>query len=189
MNSRLLHMTLVMALAGCQSPAASPPPMEVTSLQQVLPVLIEVARNWRSDAYLVEADFPLVDDEYQGPIAYASFQSPEAEAESLLLRLNRDGTISAQAIVQTRPILQREPVLSDQSMLDSGDALNRALDFAGRDAWPLAMSGCSFLGLGRDISVDQPPVTWMLTLTDCDAKEVVQVEIDAHSGALVFLRD
>jgi hypothetical protein len=189
MNGRLLRMTLVLALTGCQSPTASAPPVEVTSLQEVLPALLEAARDWRSDAFLAEADLPLTDVEYQGPIAYAGFQSPEEDGESLLVKLNRDGTVSAQSIVQTPPIRKRQPILFDQSMLDSGEALNRALEFAGRDAWTLARSGCSFLGLGRDLSVDQTPVTWMLTLTDCDAKDVVQVEIDAHSGALVFLRD
>jgi len=171
--------------AGCQ-PAVSTPSLDapLMSLREALPELSLAAMEWRADAYLVDAQLPLSSFGSHRPQVSAGFQSPTEDGESLLVTLHWDDSISTETIAHTIPVIQIPPIDLDKSMMDSGEAFEAAVDFAGGPS-SLSGRGCSFLILERYRAEENLPVIWRLTLGDCDSSATEYIRIDATSGALL----
>src|SRR3990172_456930 len=184
----LAGLGLTLAISACDRYA--PLPVHVHSLEEALPTLEEAAQVWSSDAYLADVEVPLRDGYPGERVIDAGFQSPSAPYESLLVTLREDDTLTTEIIPQTVPVIQSSPITRDDWVLDSADALERALDEEGRRFFEgHAESHCSFLKLERDTDSPGWPVVWRLTLTECLGRGGVQhTVIDAITGEVIQRR-
>jgi len=177
---------LASAVAACQATGTTTPPeFPVVSLREVLPALQQEAREWRGDAYLSWVEIPLKEHPSGGAVAYAAYQTLGEEDESLLVTLQPDNSASSEKIPHEVPVIQVEPIVLDHSILDSGEALGRALELAGTGTSSMLRSGCSFLMLERLRGADVRPIIWRLVLRECLTPAAEQIRIDARSGELV----
>lgn len=182
----LLITVLLFVIAACGDSRNSP--ARVESLRQNMPALEEVARNWRPDAYLSRAEFPILDGNPTSFLIAAGFQSPTESAESLLVWLETDGVIATERVPHTVPVIQDEPITQDDWTLDSAEALEVALDVEGQSFLEEhADSQCSFLVLERAFDRPDRPVVWWMRLTECFGGEISSrlVVIDALTGEVL----
>src|SRR3990172_368227 len=125
-------------------------PVRVVSLEENLPALSEAAQAWRPDSYLANASLALLDEQAEPLLLQAVFLSPSEQSQGLSVVLMEGGTINAEVVPHTVPVIQVEPIADDDWRLDSTEALERGLDEEGRryieehSTWD-----CSFLVLER----------------------------------------
>lgn len=162
----LIGAALISSIAACSRSGRAP--AQVESLRSNLPDLQEVAENWRADAYLSSADLPLTNGGVAPWLIAAGFQSPTESAESLLVMLEHDGSITTKRMPHTVPLIQTEPIRERDWELDSAEALDSALDSTGlRFLEDYSDHHCSFLDLERAFDLPGRPVVWWLRLTEC----------------------
>jgi len=162
-------------------------PVRVVSLEENLPALSEAAQAWRPDAYLANASLALLDEQAGPLLLQAVFLSPSEQSQGLSVVLMEGGTINAEVVPHTVPVIQVEPIADDDWRLDSTEALERGLDEEGRryieehSTWD-----CSFLVLERGGREPGSPVVWRLVLTDClDPLSAQEAILDAMSGEVI----
>jgi len=184
-RTRFEVLILLVFVTGCGR--AETLPVRVESLRDNLPALREAAQAWRPDAYLADASVPLLDEGGGALLLDGGFQSPSEQSESLLVRLLEDGTMQAEVVPHTVPVIQVEPITDDDWRVDSTEALERGLDEEGRryleehSTWD-----CSFLALERSGREPGSPVVWRLLLTDClDPWSAQEAILDAMSGEVI----
>lgn len=180
-----LVQALVLSLAGCSR--ASSLPVTVHSLRESLPALADAAARWRADAYLASAQISLRTEGSGMHLIDAEFNSPTEDDESLWVKLEQDGTVATEVIPHTVPVIQVEPITSEDWILDSAEALERALDEDGRRFLEEhAGTACSFLSLERDPRSPGRPVVWRLSLGECLNPEWSQdTVIDSITGEVI----
>jgi len=178
-------LVILIGLYGCGN--RDRPPVKVESLLENLPVLEQTAATWRSDAYLLDADVPLHNGNSRPWLISAAFQSPSEDSESLLIMLQEDGSLTAQRIPHTVPVVQSDPITREDWALDSQEALEHALDEGGRTFLEdHSERQCSFLRLTRDPTVPTEPVIWRLALNDCEVRGFFEETIiNPITGAVI----
>ncbi len=179
----LLGMVL---LTGCGQARTVGTPVRVTvpSLRQELPHLDDVARSWRSDAYLLVAQIELPGSVLPYLIS-AVYQSPTSAFEYIFVRLTENGSIEVEPVTADNPLHDREPIDAADWALDSQPALDSMLDDDGRRFLLGASGHCSFLMLERALAYPGDPVVWRLTLRGCPGLEARHVVIDAITGEML----
>lgn len=177
---------LVLVIAGCPLVHDNLPRVpEVTSLRNNYQQLIQRAKKWRDDAYLVWARIP-IRPEYEGQyLISAYFGSPSDQLQGLITHLETDGSISSQTVEFEPQNLHRDPILFNDWKLDSDAALEIALNDDNFRFISETPNHCSFLTLERYIWNPEKPVVWRLTLTDCWYRDVKQIHVDANSGGIL----
>jgi len=178
-------LVILIGLYGCGNRGR--PTARVESLQENLPMLEQAAAAWRDDAYLAFADVPLHNGNSNPWLIATAFQSPSEDSESLLIMLQEDGSLTAERIPHTVPVVQSDPITREDWALDSQEALEHALDEGGRTFLKdHSDRQCSFLILERDPTVPTEPVIWRLTLNDCEVRGFVEhTVINPITGALI----
>lgn len=182
----LLGAVFIFAIAACSQRRSAA--AQVESLQENLPTLDQVARSWRPDAYLTSADIPLHNGNPTPWIISASFQSPSESAESLLVMLEEDGTITTERVPHSIPVVQIEPIREEDWNLDSAEALDMALDAEGRQFLENHSDRqCSSIVLERTFDQPNRPVVWWLRLGECIGGEPFSrlTVIDALTGEVL----
>ncbi|MEK9136701.1 MAG: hypothetical protein AAB393_06220 [Bacteroidota bacterium] len=181
----LLSLVLLVGLSGCGNGDGLS--VKVESLLENLPVLEQTAAAWRDDAYLAFADVPLHNGNSSPWLIAAAFQSPSEDSESLLIMLQEDGSLTAQRIPHTVPVVQSDPITREDWALDSQEALEHALDEGGRTFLEdHSERQCSFLRLARDPTVPTEPVIWRLAVRDCEVRGFFEETIiNPITGAVI----
>lgn len=169
-------------LAACRGDSAEP--VEVVSLRDNLPQMEAAVRAWRADAYLEDADLPIQEGNPSTRLLSAGYNSLSTQFESLLVTIRQDGSIEVERIAHTAPVTQVDPIATDDWSVDSPEALELALDAAGRAFLEAhADMHCSFMKLERRTGEPGEPVVWRMVLTEClDGDSLPDVYIDPITG-------
>lgn len=102
------------------------PDVSIVTLEDIYPSLMEKARNWDKDAYLVEIDIPL-QSMVQGIsrvwLVSAQFQTPNLDRESLIVTMNINGGISKKLIKHSLSIKHVDPINIGDWEIDTEDLI------------------------------------------------------------------
>lgn len=185
LKARLGTLVALILIAACTRSRGLP--VEVESLKQHLPAIVEAAKSWRSDAYLESASVRLIDESYTSYLIWADFASPSEESESVAVKLLTDGSIDVETFDQVIPGARIEPITDDDWELDSQEAVSIALDDDGRRFLEeQAGEQCSLAILERMNSAAGAPVVWRLVLSECaNPLSGQSTIIDATTGKLM----
>lgn len=162
----LASLVLLVVMIACGD--ATRPPVSVYSLREALLALEQAPFAWSGDAYLADAGVALRDRHPGTWPVDAGLRSPSREYEGLLVTLEEDGGITSEVVPQEVPVIQIEPITEEDWLLDSTEALERALDEEGRRYLEEhADSHCGYLKLERDLGEPGQPVVWRRSLGEC----------------------
>lgn len=180
-----LGLVLTVSLVACNG--GEKLPVSIASLRMELPDLEAVAREWRADAYLVEATVELLNERSSRSAATAYFQSPSTEFEGILVYLERDGSISTELVPYERPVLVAIPITNADWQIDAAEALDLGLsDDARRYLEENSDSQCSFMILERDTPESPQRVVWRIELGGCLLDPAFQrIVVDASTGEVL----
>lgn len=157
------------------------------SVKENLPSPVAVANEWRADAYFESVSAQLQDEDYKSYTIWANFNSPSEPFESIAVKLLTDGSTTVEPFTQPNPVPQDTPISDGDWILDSGEALEAALDDEGRQFLDEHVGAqCSSITLERSNSAADPRVVWTLLLAECANPLSAQITvIDAATGQLI----
>lgn len=183
-----LGLVLTVSLGACSG--GEKLPVSVASLRDEFPKLEEAARQWRPDAYLVDANVELLSERSSRSAVTGYFQSPSTEYEGILIYLEQDGSIVSELVPHEIQVRQSVPITNKDWQLDAVEALERGLTVEGRQFLEAnAESQCSFMIMERDTPDSPERVVWRVELGGCLLDPSFQrIVIDANSGELVRQR-
>ena len=92
-------------LASNQLPSEDSP-IDVVSLREHYPRMVEVAQEWNSNAYLSYSYVNLYDD-VEGNLISAEFRSPSEQSISLAVDIKQNGDISTKSVEWEIPVIQQ----------------------------------------------------------------------------------
>lgn len=146
-----------------------------------------MANEWRADAYFESVSAQLQDEDYKSYTIWANFNSPSEPFESIAVKLLTDGSTTVEPFTQPNPVPQDTPISDGDWILDSGEALEAALDDEGRQFLDEHVGAqCSSITLERSNSAADPRVVWTLLLAECANPLSAQITvIDAATGQLI----
>jgi hypothetical protein len=173
---------LAFPVAACSSEAQALP--EVPSLRDALPGLEAAALAWRDDAYLEDVEIQVPGPSWLTSYISAGFRSQSAGHEAALVFLDLDGSTRVEILQDGGPPSPEEAIRADDWSLDAAEALELALDDAGRQFLGANVdTQCSFMQLAHDSRFSANPVVWRLVLKRCLLGDPIQdVTIDATTG-------
>ncbi|MEA3439252.1 MAG: hypothetical protein U9R58_03130 [Chloroflexota bacterium] len=142
--------------------------IEVVSMEYYLPRLMERAKQWKEDAYLVNVFMPLLHDEGIKPdwLISADYMSDSRNEEGLVTILMLDERITTEKVDFSKPKSPKKPLTKQEWKYDSQEALDLIL--VNEDVQKHLRSYDAFsLTLEHFNNIDQYPI-WILTLTKPD---------------------
>jgi hypothetical protein len=174
---------------GC---GASTTPSEVMvstlSIRSLYPEALEVAKDWKEDAYLVEAQVSFGEssvDEYQ--YAYFSFRSPSTDIIGLAVWYDPATSSFRDEWLSIAKAKRKLPISDSDWPVDSTEALKIVQSNGGKEF----LTGRSendlylYLRLEKRQNNGQPLTVWFAAYYDETAGEELFVVIDALSGKVV----
>jgi hypothetical protein len=179
---------LAFPVAACSSEAQALP--EVPSLRDALPGLEAAALAWRDDAYLEDVEIQVPGPSWLTSYISAGFRSQSAGQEAALVFLDLDGSTRVEILQDGGPPSPEDAIRADDLSLDAPEALELALDDAGRTFLEESTeTQCSFMQLTRSSRISGDLVVWRLVLKPCLLGDPVQeVTIDAVTGEVLERR-
>ncbi len=186
MTRRVLFcLLLAVGLSACNGREELP--VSVASLRNELPKLEQAAKQWRPDAYLVDATVELLNKRSSRSAVTGYFQSPSTEYEGILIYLEQDGSVLAELVPYEIQVRQSVPITNKDWQLDAVEALERGLTAEGRQYLDEnAESQCSFMIMERDIPDFPERVVWRVELGGCLLDPSFQrIVIDASTGEVI----
>ena len=99
----------------------------VVSLEYYYPQLMDEAKKWSEDAYLVEFTINMKEDDKSYEILNAYFQSDSENLEGLSVYIEPDYTLHSHKIRNENPIEPQKPLTKQEWKFDSQEAMNRFL--------------------------------------------------------------
>lgn len=175
-------------LANCAQVAPPPQPTYYTLAVRLLySEAVEIARSWRSDAYLVSIDVPTTEVGRDSPLG-ASFYFLSPSTDIIMLRIEYDSATDSWEdewlAIHMIDKEERYPEIADSEwQVDSTAALEVASRSGGRDFLAANSSGRLYVDLSLE-KHDQLGVVWLVRYSNVAVAELCFL-IDASTGELV----
>ena len=181
----LFCLLLAVSISACNG--GEELPVSVASLRNELPKLEQAAMQWRPDAYLVDANVQLLNEQSSRSAVTGYFQSPSTEFEGILIYLEQDGSIVSELVPFEAQVPQAVPITDADWQLDTVEALERGMTAEDRQYLEEnSNTKCSFMILERDVPDAPERVVWRVELAECLLGPSFQsIVIDANSGDVV----
>ena len=191
-------VSVVFLIAGCSQAgqktagdgkAPNVPHIPVLSAKFHWPQAIEVAQEWHSDAYLIDIT---VNVRIPGTVSrlnsvYFGFQSPSNVSATLLVKCNQT-CYSSEELTTPISLPQCPPLEMDDQLLDSDEALEKALLYGGADH-VRSEHALLHMDLERNYpGCDGSTITWSVSFGNITTFENVIYVMDAFSGELLETR-
>jgi hypothetical protein len=193
----LLLLVFAGGCAGCEREditSVSNPSPPVVSARNFWSQALDMAQEWRSDAYvrLVRVDVPTPNGEVperEDPRVGFVFQSPSEDHVTLVVTCGVKGCSSfEEARKLGYPVRQCIPIAFDDFTLDSADVLDISLQQGGQDYVSLP-SASIFLKLSRSSPSCTESVVWRAAFIDVANRTGLDVIVDAVTGEIIEIRD
>jgi len=158
--------------------------IDVVSMEYYLPRLMDRAKQWQDDAYLVSVFMPLLHDEGFKPdwLIYADFMSDSRNDEGLAITLTLNERIKTEKVEFNKPQAPKRPLTKQVWIYDSQKALNMILDDENVQK-DLRRKGAFSLTLDHYSNIDQRPI-WSLTLDDGNFNGSIYYFLDPADGTV-----
>lgn len=182
---------LVLLVLGCGTPTPpSPVIVRTLSIRSLYPEALEVAKDWKEDAYLVRAEVSFWEDDADGyQYAHFSFRSPSTDIIGLAVWYDPvTGSFRDKWLSVAKEDPERKPQINDSDWrIDSVEALEIAQSHGGKEF----LNGRSendldlYLLLEKRQNNGLPLTVWFAAYYDRTLGEELFVVINALSGEVV----
>ncbi|MBU0491426.1 MAG: hypothetical protein KKA73_02690 [Chloroflexi bacterium] len=190
--STVILAVLVIALWACTISSEDIPTIsaKVLSAGDAYPLAWTEVQKWRSDAYLINIEAAVHYAEDPSPL-YIFFDFDALNDPAIWLSVKcwkgENGFEARSETGQyTDPVLDRMPIHREDWILDSQEALDIAQNNGGNEFMYRRLDTkhfpSYFLKLERNLPPHLGDVIWRATYSDFDAKEGLDILIDANTG-------
>ncbi len=199
-STEAMHIALltimITLLGGCthsgreKAMMTTTPPSQisVSSVKTFWPQAMAIAQEWRSDAFVLEAEVGIrfLKSPTKGSSANFTFQSPSEDYKVFVVSCSTEKCNSFEVEHEKGyPVHHCKPFFPEDFKLDSQEALDIALQNGGADYINL-QSVIADLSLSRGFPLCTDTVIWIASFMDL-ANFGINIGIDANTGEVIEL--
>lgn len=186
--SLILSCSFWLILATACSQTESVADLRTLSAQDMYPLALEQAQQWKPDVYLDSIDVqvvPSLDTSVSIMIAFG-FESPSEEYHSLLVFYRESsGEFENRVVEHTSPIEIRTPIEPDDWLIDSLEALSISQVQGGNEYLVSHDLNNTRMALYLQRQPRDAPLRWRASYSDLDGNEYIRIRMDPKTGKVM----